>query len=104
MTNKSVIDLMQLKITFKFFVDFINTKHYQHVQSQDYTYAYPFSIHNLFRENTRRCFDVRNNVVDVQELTSKLLLFQITALKIENNPFAKGFRGACNSDYHGMKR
>ncbi|XP_057295608.1 T-box transcription factor TBX5-like [Hydractinia symbiolongicarpus] len=29
---------------------------------------------------------------------------RITQLKIENNPFAKGFRGACNTDYHGMKR
>nr|CAE45765.1 Tbx4/5 protein [Podocoryna carnea] len=29
---------------------------------------------------------------------------RITQLKIEDNPFAKGFRGACNTDYHGMKR
>ena len=38
----------------------------------------------------------------------ELFLFQITQLKIENNPFAKGFRGTCNtfgsSSYGGAKR
>lgn len=34
----------------------------------------------------------------------RCFLFQITQLKIENNPFAKGFRGSDDMELHRMSR
>lgn len=36
--------------------------------------------------------------------TSVLAVLQITQLKIENNPFAKGFRGSDDMELHRMSR
>ena len=68
-----------------------------------------FSLSFLLTENSAYNIVMKcpNNwllLLGVYHYQKACLLFQITQLKIENNPFAKGFRGSDDMELHRMSR
>lgn len=59
---------------------------------------------SLFVSNEKKRLQQYSNSVYKQGNTVVWAVLQITQLKIENNPFAKGFRGSDDMELHRMSR